>query len=124
MASRNANDAISLLQTVDGAAAEISNMLSRMYELAVQSVSGTYTATDRTALDLEFGALMEEINDIAERTEWNGNTIMDASYSSNGTGTADDDMLDVQLGAERVADNEYSNQRLENDGFCRRQPGE
>ena len=99
MASRNANDAISLLQTVDGAAAEISNMLSRMYELAVQSVSGTYTATDRTALDLEFGALMEEINDIAERTEWNGNTIMDASYSSNGTGTADDDMLDVQLGA-------------------------
>ena len=99
MAVRNANDAISLLQTVDGAAAEISNMLSRMYELAVQSVSGTYTATDRTALDLEFGALMEEINDIAERTEWNGNTIMDASYSSNGTGTADDDMLDVQLGA-------------------------
>jgi flagellin len=99
MASRNANDAISLLQTVDGAAAEISNMLSRMYELAVQSVSGTYTATDRTALDLEFGALMEEINDIAERTEWNGNTIMDASYSSSGTGTADDDMLDVQLGA-------------------------
>jgi flagellin len=99
MAVRNANDAISLLQTVDGAAAEISNMLSRMYELAVQSVSGTYTATDRTALDLEFGALMEEINDIAERTEWNGNTIMDASYSSSGTGTADDDMLDVQLGA-------------------------
>ena len=99
MAVRNANDAISLLQTVDGAAAEISNMLSRMYELAVQSVSGTYTSTDRTALDLEFGALMEEINDIAERTEWNGNTIMDASYSSNGTGTADDDMLDVQLGA-------------------------
>jgi flagellin len=99
MAVRNANDAISLLQTVDGAAAEISSMLSRMYELAVQSVSGTYTATDRTALDLEFGALMEEINDIAERTEWNGNTIMDASYSSSGTGTADDDMLDVQLGA-------------------------
>jgi flagellin len=99
MAVRNANDPISLLQTVDGAAAEISSMLSRMYELAVQSVSGTYTATDRTALDLEFGALMEEINDIAERTEWNGNTIMDASYSSSGTGTADDDMLDVQLGA-------------------------
>ena len=97
MASRNANDAISLLQTVDGAAAEISNMLSRMYELAVQSVSGTYTATDRTALDLEFGALMEEINDIAERTEWNGNTIMDATY--DGTSDANADSLMVQLGA-------------------------
>ena len=97
MAVRNANDAISLLQTVDGAAAEISNMLSRMYELAVQSVSGTYTATDRTALDLEFGALMEEINDIAERTEWNGNTIMDATY--DGTSDANADSLMVQLGA-------------------------
>ena len=97
MAGRNANDAISLLQTVDGAAAEISNMLSRMYELAVQSVSGTYTATDRTALDLEFGALMEEINDIAERTEWNGNTIMDATY--DGTSDANADSLMVQLGA-------------------------
>jgi flagellin len=100
MAARNANDAISMLQTVDGAASEISNMLGRMRELAVQSVSGTYTSTDRTALDLEFGALMEEIQDIAERTEWNGNSIMDASYSSSGTGTADDDMLQVQLGAE------------------------
>jgi flagellin len=97
MAVRNANDAISLLQTVDGAAAEISSMLSRMYELAVQSVSGTYTATDRTALDLEFGALMEEINDIAERTEWNGTTIMDATY--DGTSDANADSLMVQLGA-------------------------
>ena len=100
MAVRNANDAISLLQTVDGAAQEISNMLTRMYELAVQAVSGTYTSTDRTALDLEFGELMKEIQEIAERTEWNGNSIMDATYSTSGTGTSDDDMLDVQIGAE------------------------
>jgi flagellin len=100
MAARNANDAISLLQTVDGAAAEISNMLGRMRELAVQASSGTYTSTDLTALDLEFGALISEIQDIAERTEWNGSSIMDASHSSSGTGTADDDMLSVQLGAE------------------------
>ena len=72
MAVRNANDAISLLQTVDGAAQEISSMLNRMYELAVQAASGTYTSTDRTALDLEFGELMKEIQEIAERTEWNG----------------------------------------------------
>jgi flagellin len=95
MAVRNANDAISLLQTVDGAAQEISNMLGRMHELAVQAVSGTYTSTDRTALDLEFGALMEEINDIAGRTEWNGNSIMDDTYDSTGS-----DSLNVQLGAE------------------------
>jgi flagellin len=100
MAVRNANDAISLLQTVDGAAQEISNMLNRMYELAVQANTGTYTATDRTALDLEFGALMSQIQDIAEQTEWNGNSIMDASFSTTGTSNGDTDQLSVQLGAE------------------------
>jgi flagellin len=95
MAARNANDAISLLQTVDGAAAEISNMLGRMRELAVQAVSGTYSSTDRAALDLEFAALIEEIEAIATRTEWNGISIMDNTY--DGTGT---DSLQVQLGAE------------------------
>ena len=94
MAARNANDAISLLQTVDGAASEISNMLGRMYELAVQSASGTYTTTDRTALNLEFEALMFEIQDIAERTEWNGTSIMDDTYDDA------TNALKVQLGAE------------------------
>ena len=94
MAARNANDAISLLQTVDGAASEISNMLGRMYELAVQSASGTYTTTDRTALNLEFEALMFEIQDIAERTEWNGTSIMDDTYDDT------TNALKVQLGAE------------------------
>ena len=61
MATRNANDAISMLQTIEGATKEISNMLGRMRELTVQSASGTYTSTDRAALDLEFGALMDEI---------------------------------------------------------------
>ena len=94
MAVRNANDGISLLQTVDGAAKEISNMLNRMYELAVQAASGTYTSTDRTALDLEFGELMKEIQGIAERTEWNGVSIMDDTYDDTSNA------LKVQLGAE------------------------
>ena len=94
MAVRNANDAISLLQTVDGAAQEISNMLTRMYELAVQAASGTYTTTDQGALDLEFGELMKEIQDVAERTEWNGNSIMDDTYDDT------TNALKVQLGAE------------------------
>ena len=76
MAARNANDAISFLQTAEGATKEISNMLTRMRELAVQSASGTYTATDRTALDLEFGALMDEMDRVAANTEWNGSAIL------------------------------------------------
>ena len=94
MAVRNANDAISLLQTVDGAAQEITNMLTRMYELAVQAASGTYTTTDQAALDLEFGELMKEIQDVAERTEWNGNSIMDDTYDDT------TNALKVHIGAE------------------------
>ena len=76
MAVRNANDAISLLQTADGATQEISNMLTRMRELAVQAASGTYTTTDQAALDLEFGELMNEIDRIAKNTEWNGAAVL------------------------------------------------
>ena len=75
MAVRNANDAISLLQTAEGATKEISNMLSRMRELAVQAGSGTYTDTDRDALNLEFQALISEMDRIASNTEWNGDKI-------------------------------------------------
>ena len=100
MAARNANDAISLLQTADGATLEISNMLSRMRELAVQAGSGTYTTTDQAALDLEFGELMNEIDRIAANTEWNGAAILgggDTTVTASGASTRD---YAIQLGAE------------------------
>ena len=100
MAVRNANDAISLLQTADGATQEISNMLSRMRELAVQAGSGTYTTTDQAALDLEFGELMNEIDRIAANTEWNGAAILgggDTTVTASGASTRD---YNIQLGAE------------------------
>ena len=100
MAVRNANDAISLLQTADGATQEISNMLSRMRELAVQAGSGTYTTTDQAALDLEFGELMNEMDRIAANTEWNGAAILgggDTTVTASGASTRD---YNIQLGAE------------------------
>ena len=100
MAVRNANDAISLLQTADGATQEISNMLSRMRELAVQAGSGTYTTTDQAALDLEFGELMNEIDRIAANTEWNGAAVLgggDTDVTASGASTRD---YNIQLGAE------------------------
>ena len=99
MAARNANDAITLLQTADGATKEINSMLGRMRELAVQAASGTYTSTDRTALDLEFGALMDEIDRIAANTEWNGSAIL----SGNGALQNATELVnskDIQLGAD------------------------
>jgi flagellin len=99
MAARNANDAITLLQTADGATKEINSMLGRMRELAVQAASGTYTSTDRTALDLEFGALMDEIDRIAANTEWNGSAILSGNGAlQNATELANS--KDIQLGAD------------------------
>jgi flagellin len=99
MAARNANDAISLLQTAEGAAREITNMLGRMKELATQSASGTYTATDRAALDLEYQALLSEIDRIALNTEWNGTKILAGADSTVTTNLADSRSLAVQVGA-------------------------
>ena len=100
MAARNANDGISLLQTAEGAAREITNMLGRMRELAVQSASGTYSATDRAALDLEYQALLSEVDRVALNTEWNGTKILAGSDSTVTTNLADSRTLSVQVGAE------------------------
>jgi flagellin len=97
MASKNANDAISMLEVAEGATLEISNMLIRMRELAVQSASGTYSDTDRDALDLEFGALMSEIDRIAKNTTWNTMSILNGANDANDASTTKTE-LNIQLG--------------------------
>lgn len=88
-AVRNANDGISLLQTAEGALIEVTNMMQRMRELAVQAANDTNTSSDRTSLNLEYGQLMQEINRIAQNTQWNGMSIMNNTTSGSsaiGTG--------------------------------------
>jgi flagellin len=75
-ASRNAGDAISFIQTIDGASSEITNMLQRMGELAVQAANSTYSDEQRGYLDLEFQQLKQEIVRISEKYDWNGFKIM------------------------------------------------
>ena len=100
MAVRNANDAISMLQTAEGATKEITNMLGRMRELAVQAASGTYTDTDRTALNLEFQALLSEIERIADNTEWNGEKILAGTSATVDTAASETALSkNIQLGA-------------------------
>ena len=99
MASKNANDAISMLEVAEGATLEINNMLIRMRELAVQSASGTYSDTDREALNLEFGALIEEIDRIAKNTTWNTMSILDGGDATRVTSAAAQiTSLNIQLG--------------------------
>ena len=80
---RNANDAISMISTADGALVEVTNMLQRMRELALQASNGTTTSADRSYLSSEYTNLMAEIERIAGNTQWNGRDILDGT--ANGT---------------------------------------
>ena len=73
---RNAGDAISMIQTAEGATQEITNMLQRMSELAVQSANSTYSSDQRSYLDQEFQQLKQEIVRVSEMHEWNGFPIL------------------------------------------------
>ena len=82
VSQRNAQDGISLVQTAEGALTETTNMLQRMRELAVQAASGTISDTNRAALQEEFSQLIEQIDDIATDTEFNGTSLLDGSTST------------------------------------------
>ena len=80
---RNANDAVSLIQTAEGAMNEISGLLTRMRELSVQAATGgTLTTSDRSALDQEFQALESEIDRIVNVTKYNGSNLLNGAMSS------------------------------------------
>lgn len=83
-AVRNAGDAISLVQTAEGALVEVNNMLQRMRELSVQSSTDSNVTTDREALHNEFNQLRLEINRVATNTQWNGRNVLDQGFTGNG----------------------------------------
>ena len=95
-ASRNANDAISMLETVEGASFEIVEMLQRMRELSVQAASDTYSLGDRKSLDLEFGQLMAEIQRISNTTVWNTMSLMNGNDVTTGAVAATS--VTIQIG--------------------------
>jgi len=86
-AVRNANDGISLLQTAEGALVEVSNMLQRMRELAVQSANDTNSTTQQGYLDEEYQALALEIDRVMGNTSWNGMTLFTEDGGRDGNGT-------------------------------------
>ena len=86
MAVKNANDAINMVNTAEGALIEMTNMLQRMRELALQASNGTTDVNDRSYLNSEYQALYAEIDRIADNTEWNGRTILDNSADGNASG--------------------------------------
>lgn len=86
-ATRNAQDGISLVQTAEGALAEVSNILSRMRELAVQAANGTLSTADRTTINAEVLALQSEMDRIATTSSFNGINLLNAAAT-----------VDIQVG--------------------------
>ncbi|MDC1160618.1 flagellin [Luminiphilus sp.] len=82
---RNANDAISMISTADGALIEVTNMLQRMRELAIQASNGTTTSADRAYLSSEYENLLTEIDRIAQNTQWNGMDILNHAGTASST---------------------------------------
>lgn len=98
VAIRNANDAISLAQTAEGALGKIGDALQRMRELAVQSANATNSSSDRTSLDAEFAQLQSEITRLVDGTTFNGTALFTGSTSFSfqvGAGTTPNDTVSV-----------------------------
>jgi flagellin len=91
---RNANDGMALAQTADGALSEVTNMLQRVRELTVQAKSGTYGTDDRTNIQTEITALTSQINDVLDKTTFNGVKLFDKTGAD-----ANSRSLTLQVGA-------------------------
>jgi flagellin len=101
VAGRNANDAISLAQTAEGALGKIGESLQRMRELSVQSSNSTNSSSDRANLDEEYQALSKEVSRVIEGTKFNGNQLLNTgtamSFQVGADNNTTTDTIDVNL---------------------------
>lgn len=103
VASRNANDAISMLQTAEGGLGKVGESLQRMRELSVQSANGANSSSDQANLDAEYQALGKEISRVLKGTKFNDKQLISSSAANTkfqvGAGTTAEDTITVSLGA-------------------------
>jgi flagellin len=104
---RNANDAISLIQTADGAFSVIDEKLTRMKELAEQAATGTYTTAQRLIMDSEYQAMASEITRIAMATDFNGVKLLDGSLSGTGVEATAGNQMKIHFGTGNSSAEDY-----------------
>lgn len=106
MATRNANDAISMAQIADGAYGQVVSILQRMRELAVQAATGSQTANDRESIAQEVRELQTEIDKISERTNFNGIKLLDgtAERIQIQTGAFEGNQITIGFGSVQIKD--------------------
>lgn len=108
-AIRNSYDAVSMVQTAEGALDEMTTMLQRMRELAIQSGTGTTDSSDRSYLNSEFAALRDEIDRIATNTEWNGRPILNGNAGASATGGLSNVSYQVGMNAAQTISVSFGN---------------
>jgi flagellin len=111
---RNANDAISLIQTADGALSVIDEKLTRMKELAEQAATGTYTSAQRLIMDSEYQAMASEISRIAMATDFNGVKLLDGSLSGTAAGGVTGSQMKIHFGTGNSSAEDYYYIRIGN----------
>jgi len=104
---RNANDAMSLIQTADGALGVIDEKLTRMKELAEQAATGTYTSAQRLIMDSEYQAMASEITRIANATDFNGVKLLDGSLSGAGLDGSTGNQMKIHFGTGNSSAEDY-----------------
>ena len=108
--ARNANDAISMIQTADGALGIIDEKLTRMKELAEQAATGTYDSTQRLMIESEYQAMASEITRIATATDFNGIHLLNGTLSSSthdGSGMTSTGKLKIHFGTGNDSSEDY-----------------
>ncbi|MEW6660548.1 MAG: flagellin [Thermodesulfobacteriota bacterium] len=111
---RNANDAISLIQTADGALSVIDEKLTRMKELAEQAATGTYTTAQRLIMDSEYQAMASEITRIANATDFNGVKLLDGSLSGTGVDGTSGNQMKIHFGTGNSSAEDYYYVKIDN----------
>jgi flagellin len=104
---RNANDALSMIQTADGALSVIDEKLTRMKELAEQAATGTYTAAQRLIMDSEYQAMASEITRIANATNFNAVKLLDGSLSGTGLDGSAGNQMKIHFGTGNSSAEDY-----------------
>ena len=110
MAIKNANDGISLTQSVEGALVEVTDMLQRLRELSVQAANDSNTGTDRRYIQEEVTLLLAEITRVSTNTRYNGEKVLDGSFINKSLHVGTEGRVRIQISVDNVAASSLGNQ--------------
>ena len=123
MAIKNSNDGIAMTKSIEGAIAEVSDMLQRMRELSIQAANGTNSASDRTYLQDEVNLLIQEITRVSANTRYNGSLILDGTFINKQLQVGIEEGEHITFSVDSVAANQIGAHTLVGNGINPETPG-